>query len=113
MHLQERETDYPSQFNIENIDRFIAISPYIFEEFSRACKIPRNKMTMIYNMIDTKALNQPKENLKELNYTLGVCGVLPSRKRLDKAVDILEILWSIDKRYKLYVKANFPAICRG
>lgn len=109
MHLQERETDYPSQFNIENIDRFIAISPYIFEEFSRACKIPRNKMTMIYNMIDTKALNQPKENLKELNYTLGVCGVLPSRKRLDKAVDILEILWSIDKRYKLYVKSKLPS----
>lgn len=108
MHLQERETEYPSQFNLENIDRIIAISPYIFEEFSRACNMPRNKMTMIYNMINTEELDQPKEDLKKANYNLGVCGVLPSRKRLDKAVDILEALWSKDKRYKLYVKSKLP-----
>jgi glycosyltransferase involved in cell wall biosynthesis len=109
MHLQERETEYPSQFNLENIDRIIAISPYIFEEFSRACNMPRNKMTMIYNMINTEELYQPKEDLKKVNYNLGVCGVLPSRKRLDKAVDILEALWRKDKRYKLYVKSKLPS----
>lgn len=108
MHLQERETEYPSQFNLESIDRIIAISPYIFEEFSRSCKMPRSKMTMIYNMINTVELDQPKEDLKKVNYNLGVCGVLPSRKRLDKAVDILEALWSKDKRYKLYVKSKLP-----
>ena len=62
MHLQERETDFPKQFNMDNIDKIIAISPYIYEEFHRVCHIPREKMVMIYNMIDTEHFNKPKED---------------------------------------------------
>ncbi|OXS55453.1 glycosyltransferase involved in cell wall biosynthesis [Bacillus sp. V-88] len=108
MHLQERETEHPNNFNLEKIDRIIAISPYIYEEFSRVCNIPRDKMTMIYNMIDTQNLDLPKENLNEVNYNLGICGVLPSRKRLDKAITIFEKLWEKDKRYKLFIKSRLP-----
>jgi glycosyltransferase involved in cell wall biosynthesis len=108
MHLQERETEHPNNFNMEKIDRIIAISPYIYEEFSRVCKIPREKMTMIYNMIDTQKLDLPKGNLNEVKYNLGICGVLPSRKRLDKAITIFEKLWEKDKRYKLFIKSRLP-----
>ena len=45
MHLQEVDTIYPQQFNIENIDAFIAISPYIYEEFYRVFKLPRTQNT--------------------------------------------------------------------
>ncbi|MCU7745558.1 group 1 glycosyl transferase [Priestia megaterium] len=108
MHLQERVTEFPSQFHIENIDQIIAISPYIFEEFHRVNHIPRNKMTMIYNMVDTMKFDKPKLNKEEIQFNLGICGILPSRKRLDRALNIFEGLWNKDKRYKLFVKSRMP-----
>jgi len=108
MHSQERKTEFPKKFNTDNIDKIIAISPYIFEEFHRVCHIPRNKMVMIYNMIDTKKFRKPKLKSPEVGYNLGICGVLPSLKRLDRALNILEKLWEKDKRYKLYVKSKMP-----
>ncbi|MBC2149677.1 glycosyltransferase family 4 protein [Listeria booriae] len=106
MHLQERETEYPANYTMDNIDQIIAISPYIFEEFHRVCKIPREKMTMIYNMIDTAQYRRKKT--VDSRYNIGVCGILPSRKRLDLTLDILEKLWQKDKRYRLYVKSRMP-----
>ncbi|MFD0618102.1 glycosyltransferase [Paenibacillus sp. GCM10027629] len=108
MHLQERETEFPNRYCIENIDEFIAISPYIYEEFHRVCHIPRVKMKMIYNMIDTQFFNKPKRTEKTINFNIGICGILPSRKRLDRALNIFETLWNTDNRYTLYVKSKKP-----
>jgi glycosyltransferase involved in cell wall biosynthesis len=108
MHLQERETVFPAQYQLKNIDRIIAISPYIYEEFHRTCSIPREKMVMIYNMIDTQKFNQPKLDDEQVKFNLGICGILPSRKRLDRALNILEALWQKDSRYTLYIKSRMP-----
>ncbi|MGG0237408.1 glycosyltransferase [Bacillus rhizoplanae] len=105
MHLQEVDTVYPKQFVMENIDAIIAISPYVYEEFYRVFKLPREKMKMIYNALHTKQLDKQKE---EASYNLGIIGICPERKRLDLAVDILEKLWEQDSRYKLFVKGKMP-----
>lgn len=107
MHLQERDTPYYKEFNMENIDRFIAISPYIYEEFAYKMGVPREKMRMIYNFINTDKF---KNNLKmsDSKYNLGIVGVCPSRKRLDRAINILEKLVEKDNRYKLYIKGKKP-----
>lgn len=109
MHLQEKNTEHPSKFNIDKIDKIIAISPYIYEEFYRVCKIPREKMTMIFNLVDTEKFNKPKKSNTNIKYNIGICGILPSRKRMDIAVNILEKLWKEDKRYKLFVKSKLPS----
>lgn len=106
MHLQERETAYPQKFNDDNIDIYIAISPYIYEEFSRICKIPRNKMKMIYNIVDCEILELDK--LADINFNLGIIGIIPMRKRLDRAINILSKLYEIDNRYKLFIKGKMP-----
>lgn len=106
MHLQERDTMYPFSFNLDNIDKIIAISPYVYEEFYRVFRFPREKMTMIYNVVDTGHLNKPK--VEDAQYHLGIIGICPQRKRLDLAVDMLEKLWQEDNRYKLYVKGKMP-----
>ncbi|PGZ95359.1 glycosyl transferase family 1 [Bacillus pseudomycoides] len=105
MHRQELDTAYPKQFVIENIDVIIAISPYVYEEFYRAFKLPREKMKMIYNTLDAKRLDKPKE---DASYNLGIVGVCPKMKRLDLAIDMLEKLWEKDSRYKLFVKGKMP-----
>ncbi|MGN7299108.1 glycosyltransferase family 4 protein [Ferdinandcohnia sp. SAFN-114] len=105
MHLQEVNTPYPRQFDMKNIDKIIAISPYVYEEFYRVFKLPREKMTMIYNVVDTDKMDLPKEDYK---YHLGFIGLSPKRKRLDLAVDILGKLWEKDSRYKLFIKGKLP-----
>lgn len=107
MHLQERETEYPKKFNYENIDYIVAISPYIYEEMYRHFDIPRYKMKMIYNSVDTEKFkaNSKKDNM----YNIGIVGIIPKRKRIDRALDILEKLNSSNNNYKLFVKGNLPS----
>jgi hypothetical protein len=105
MHRQELDTQYPKKFVLGNIDKIIAISPYVYEEFYRVFKIPREKMIMIYNAVHSQMLDKPKANEK---YHLGIVGICPKMKRLDLAIDILQKLWEHDSRYKLFVKGKMP-----
>jgi glycosyltransferase involved in cell wall biosynthesis len=106
MHLQERETAFSTRINIEAIDRIIAISPYIYEEFNRLLPFPRELYTMIYNIMDTRSLRLEKS--KECRYNLAIIGILPARKRLDRALNIFEKLFEKDHRYKLIIKGKMP-----
>ena len=106
MHGQERKTKFPPLFNYDNIDKFIAISPFIYEEFNRIIDIPRDQMKIIYNYVDNNSYNKPK--LKGAEFNLGIVGISPQLKRLDKAIDIFEKLWEKDNRYKLFIKGKRP-----
>jgi len=106
LHRQELETSYLTQTKTENIDGFITVSPYIYEEFSRTFNLPREKMKLIYNNVDlNKFIDNNEPNRK---YNLGVVGFLPKLKRMDLALDIFEKLYEIDKNYKLYFKGKKP-----
>lgn len=105
MHRQELDTAYPFNFTIDNIDAIFAISPYVYEEFYRVFKLPREKTKMIYNVLDAVKLDKPKT---DADFHLGIIGIAPKMKRLDLALDILEKLWAQDKRYKLFVKGKLP-----
>lgn len=107
IHRQEKETPFPREYNLHNIDRFILVSPYMLEEMYRLFRIPRHKMTMIYNAVDGVRLVQPKQ-LEDLTFHLGMIGVNPKLKRLDLALDMLETLRKEDERYKLFIKGHHP-----
>ncbi|MCM1989297.1 glycosyltransferase [Oceanirhabdus seepicola] len=106
MHLQELKTKYPFKFNMKNINRIITVGPKIARDLKSKFKIPDSKLSIIYNLIDSEKLNSNKT--KDCKYNLGLLGCCPSRKRLDKALDIFEKLWSKDKKYKLYIKGKHP-----
>ncbi|MDX5322014.1 MAG: glycosyltransferase, partial [Exiguobacterium sp.] len=107
IHRQEKETPFPREYNLHNIDRIILVSPYMLEEMYRLFRIPRHKMTMIYNAVDGTRLVQPKQ-LDDLTFHLGMIGVNPKLKRLDLALDMLETLRKEDARYKLFIKGRHP-----
>ncbi|EHA13921.1 glycosyltransferase [Halomonas sp. HAL1] len=106
MHLQEITTRHPDQFNHEAIDTYIMVSPYWFEKFVHEFALQRKKCKMFYNLVDINLLNKPKK--PEASFHLGMIGDVPQRKRLDRALDIFEELYSNDKRYKLFVKGKRP-----
>lgn len=107
IHRQEKETPFPREYNLHNIDRIILVSPYMLEEMYRLFRIPRDKMTMIYNAVDGTRLVQPKQR-EDLTFHLGMIGVNPKLKRLDLALDMLETLLQEDERYKLFIKGHHP-----
>lgn len=106
MHFQEKDLKFPKFIDIDNVDKFIVITPYMFEEFHKNFRIPREKILYIDNLIDAEKLDKPKE--KDSLFHLGICGILPARKRIDIAVDIFEKLWEKDHRYKLFIKGKKP-----
>lgn len=106
VHRQELTTNYLDNVNYDKVTKVIAISPHIFEEFNRVKKVPRDKMTIIPNMVDVDRFKLPKK--PNTKYHIGILGVLPKLKRLDRAVNILEKLWEVDPRYKLFIKSKLP-----
>lgn len=106
MHRFEMNTIYPSQFDYHKIDKIIAISPYVYEEFHRVASIPREKMTVIYNGVLTEKFEKVKSS--KAKYNIGIIGIVPKLKRLDRAIEIFEELYRRNNKYHLYIKGKHP-----
>lgn len=106
-HLQERELSYVSEANWNNIDHISYVSEFIRREGQKAFGFPYEKTSVISNLIDNNKFT-PKKKTNEARYTLGIIGVVPSRKRLDRAINLLEALLEEDSRYCLRVKGKNP-----
>lgn len=106
-HLQERELSYVSESNWESIDHISYVSEFIRREGQKAFGFPYEKTSVIPNLLDHTKFT-PKAKMGDAQYTLGMIGVVPSRKRLDRAIDLLEALLEEDDRYCLRVKGRNP-----
>lgn len=106
IHAQELRTRHLDRCNHQNIDNYIFVSPYYFELMIHEFGLERSKCKMIFNMVDNQLLNKPKLDGSE--FSLGMIGDVPQSKRLDKALDLFEQLYTKDQRYKLYIKGKRP-----
>ena len=88
------------------MDKFICVSePYARQTIARLQLDPA-KVSVIPNYVDDADLDRPK--LSAAKFHLGLLGAVPKRKRLDRALDVLEELRSYDDRYLLMVKSEMP-----
>ncbi len=106
-HLQERELPFVAEANWENIDHISYVSEFIRREGQKAFGFPFEKTSVIPNLLDESKFT-PKKKTGDARYTLGIIGVAPARKRLDRALDLLEALLAEDDRYCLRVKGKHP-----
>lgn len=106
MHRFEAFQNYGRQINIENIDGFISVGMYYYEEFIRSFNLPREKVSLIPNHVDCDRFYKPKTD--QYKYNLAVIGGLPSRKRIDLAIDVLEKLLEYDQNYTLHIIGSKP-----
>lgn len=107
-HAQEARVPYMAEANWEAIHHVSFVSEHtrrqaleIFEGF------PIDKTSVIPNYLDVSKFT-PKKKTGEARFTLGMVGVAPKSKRLDRAVDLLEALLEEDDRYCLRVKGKHP-----
>lgn len=107
-HRMELETPHPGELDLEQVDALVFVAGHVRE---RACERwgwnPEDpRFHTIPNGIDTAALRLPK--LPGAEHTLAVVGYVPRLKRLDLAIDVLELLRRRDERYRLLVKGREP-----
>ncbi|MEA5667181.1 glycosyltransferase [Stenotrophomonas sp. MH1] len=107
LHLQERGTSYPERIDYANVDAMIFVGAHIMDECVAKFHMPRRICYVVGNYVDVDAYSLPKFGGSQFN--LGIIGTAPRRKRLDLALDTLEILVKRDARYMLRVKGQSPA----
>ena len=106
LHRFELTSPYPRQVKIGAVSQVICVSRHYARLTREQTGWPEAKVATIPNAIDVAQLDRPK--LDGARFHLGLIGIVPSRKRLDLALDVLEELRREDDRYLLFVKSGMP-----
>ena len=97
LHRFELTSPYPRQVKIGAVNQVICVSRHYARLTREQTGWPEAKVVTIPNAIDVAQLDRPK--LDGARFHLGLVGIVPSRKRLDLALDVLEELRREDDRY--------------
>ncbi len=106
LHRFELTSPYPAQVKIGAVSQVVCVSPHYARLTREQTGWPEAKVVTIPNAIDVAQLDRPK--LDGARFHLGLVGIVPSRKRLDLALDVLEELRREDDRYLLFIKSGMP-----
>ncbi|HZC41184.1 MAG TPA: glycosyltransferase family 1 protein [Streptosporangiaceae bacterium] len=106
LHRFELSSGYANLVNIKAIDQVVCVSRHYARLSRQRTGWPAGKVTAIPNALDTDQLDRPK--LPGARFNLGLVGIVPSRKRLDLALDVLAELRRQDDRYQLFIKSAMP-----
>jgi glycosyltransferase involved in cell wall biosynthesis len=106
LHRFELYSPYVSQVDIGAVDQVVCVSPQYARLTRERTGWAADKVVTIANWVDTAQLDRPK--LDGAQYHLGLVGAVPSRKRMDLALDVIEQLRRDDDRYTLSVKTTMP-----
>lgn len=106
VHSQELFLPFLRQINKAKVGKFIFVGELIRKAAITSHGVPSNKTVVIPNFVDSASLDRPK--VEGAEKTLGIVGIVPKSKRLDRALDILEGLLERDSEYKLRIKGKTP-----
>ena len=106
MHSQELFTRYPQALAVSSVQSVIFVGRHVADRAIRDQGIPSDKAIVIPNPVDTAALDLAKPD--DARHRLGLVGIVPAQKHLDRALDILALLRKEDRRYELHIKGKRP-----
>jgi glycosyltransferase involved in cell wall biosynthesis len=108
MHRMELGRAYGEKLDIGKVDAIVTVSTLFFERLlERFPNIPRRKVRLIPNYV--RAHEYRKDWHHDRLFTLGLIGVLPSRKGYHRALEILRMLRQVDRRFRLEVFSKHPS----
>ncbi|MDO5617797.1 glycosyltransferase [Kocuria sp.] len=106
VHAQELRRPYLSKINHRAVDTFIFVGELMREAAVQSHGVPRSKTGVIPNIVRADQLALPKT--AEAEFTLGLVGIVPQIKRLDRAITVIENLAQRDDRWRLRIKGKRP-----
>lgn len=107
MHRMELGRTHGEHLKVEAVHAVIAVSTFFFERLlERFPNIPRTKARLLHNYIRPDSYNSEWHD--DRAFTLGMIGILPSRKGFYRSLEILKKLREKNKRFKLKVFGQRP-----
>ena len=104
LHRFELYGQYVKKLKFEAVDRMVFVGDFYRDEAVARLGWPADRLTVIPNWVDTRQLDRPKTAAAIFN--LGMIGVVPQRKRLDRGLTVLEKLRAVDDRFQLHIKSK-------
>ncbi len=104
LHRFELYGQYVKKVTFDAIDRMVLVGDFYRDEAMARLGWPAERLTVIPNWVDTRQLDRPKTF--DALFNLGMIGVVPMRKRLDRGLTILEKLRAVDDRFQLHIKSK-------
>ena len=106
LHRFELEAGWLADVRGDAIDQIVCVSPHYARLTAERTNWPVERIVVIPNWVDVDQFDRPK--LAGAEFTLGMIGISPHRKRPDLGLDILARLRRHDRRYRLAIKSKMP-----
>lgn len=105
-HLQELFTPYPHRLRMDAVDNIIFVGAHLRDQAVRDFQLDAAKCLVVPNYVNDDKLNPLTD--PTIRFNIGLVGIVPQRKRLDQALDVLARLRAVDDRYRLFIKGKAP-----
>ena len=103
-HKYELTRDFYLNTNFENIDGIITVNYLFLEMFANVFSIPREKMFLLNNFVETSIYSSDKT--EDYRKNLALVGYSPDYKGYKRALEMLKILKQHDDEFKLYLNGH-------
>lgn len=106
MHLQEAATNFPAAVQWNAVDRCIFVAEHVRRKIQLDTAISDAQGLVIPNMVTIPEIKLNGDPARR--FRLGLVGMVPSRKGLHMALDVLTELRSLDERFTLSLRGRLP-----
>lgn len=106
LHRFELEAGWLSDIDIHAVDQVVCVSPFYARLTAEKTGWPTDRIVVVPNWVDIEQFDRPK--LPGAEFTLGMIGISPHRKRPDLGVEVLSRLRRLDQRFTLAMKSKLP-----
>lgn len=90
-HRSELTASWGEKLNIDRVSAVVSIAPQILSDFSDRFDVPREKMWLIPNSLDTKAYLTGEYSKERLN-RIAMVGIVPKLKGYKRGIEVLGTL---------------------
>ncbi|GAA3693219.1 hypothetical protein GCM10022377_02240 [Zhihengliuella alba] len=105
-HSQELFTAYPERTDAKRFDATVYVGRLVRDMAVSRLGYPAGSARIVPNAVEPELYNQEKTG--DARFNLGLVGIVPQQKHLDRALDVLRQLRLTDQRYQLFIKGKTP-----
>lgn len=106
LHMFELRGPWMENIDDSAIDVLVCVSALYQDRIRESTGWTDTDICVIPNAVDLNDLSRPKD--LDSKFRLGLVGIVPYRKRPDRALDVLEKLLEQDQRYSLHIRGRMP-----
>jgi len=106
LHRFELDAGWLNDVRIDAVDQVVCVSPFYAQLTAARTGWPAEKIVVIPNWVDVDQFDRPK--LADAQFTLGMIGISPHRKRPDLGLEVLSRLRRRDRRFRMAIKSKLP-----